>query len=198
MTAHDSVIGVIGIDCSSVATHIVAWFGKDSLGIAALVLIVEHGIVRQIIIAMIFHSCEITFAIAHSKTPTRGIKILTIVKWENTAVFQNEWIVKEIDIIVPLGNTLRLVFYIINKIKVQRVPLAVFPVTHFTLGVFTRDKIVITVTYNLTCILTVGELHNLVAHQVIDMALGCQHINLALATALHGFGIIVFARRQND
>ena len=85
--------------------------------------------------------------------------------------------------------------HVFNEVDVQRVPLAVFPVAHLVLGALARDKIVVTIADDLAGILTVGQLHNPVAHQVIDVTFGSEHINLSLATALD-FNLIFIARRE--
>ena len=82
---------------------------------------------------MVLHSREITFAVAHGKALTRRIEILTVIQWENTTVFQDIWIVEKVDVIVPLGYPLRLVAHILDKVNVQRVPLAVFPIPDLAL-----------------------------------------------------------------
>ena len=82
---------------------------------------------------MIMGAYHKTISLRNRDAMPGRIEALAILKPEYSTVFQHIGRIKQIDVIVPLGDAESPVLHIVDKIDVQCVPLAIFPVTHLHL-----------------------------------------------------------------
>ena len=129
---------------------------------------------------------NIALAFTHSECMVVGDEVMEILKREDAAVLQHIGNIQQIDIIIPFANAVGPVIHIIDKIDMQGVPFSVFPITHATLAMGSRRKIVFTfgyMRYQLTVLIK-------------DMAVMGQHQHCALVNRLNGVDwLMVLTRR---
>ena len=118
-------------------------------------------------------------------------EVMEVLKREDATVFQHIGDIEKVDVIVPLADAVSPVVHVIDEIDMQRVPLAVFPVTHAPLRLHTGNKVVITVGNDLTGKRAVGQFLDQLASLVINLAVRGQHEHGAILTRLDGIHRVV-------
>ena len=140
--ADDGMVAVIGINGMTFSGHGTLGHGQ----VLFLVIGVEHRLIMPIWIVFTKGVTNyITFALTHGERMIGGYEVLVVLEGENTAVLQYIGDIQQVDVIIPLADAVGPMVYVIDKIDVKGVPLAVFPVAHAPLGLHAGNKVVITV-----------------------------------------------------
>ena len=145
---------------------------------------VEHWQEFTIRVIGDFMSHHIALALAHRKGFFGRKKAFCIFNAEDAAVLQHMRVVKQVDVRVPLANTVNPVIDILDKIDMQRVPLAVFPVSHSFILVGARDEVVAFFGDNLACKGAIWQRGHQLIVLIVDLARVGEKEHLALVLRL--------------